>query len=488
MGVFIGGYQPGFRFRLNSESRDAFVISGGNTTTGTSHILDSTETRVTTTDSITGSQFQIDIVIERSTPFGADPSVFLSSSNTGIATINQNGQTFFQNTGNFVISGVSESGDIFGAKTSTLNLTNISQIVTGSTNVSYQRDPLDIPKHVLVCWNSNSTQSATLKDYYTGNRPLFSNANTLSLACASGEFITQSGFESQIRGPIVNFITGSNKPIRYIVLMLDVPSRISDDNKHSVSFKLSNSLSDLGIRNGLRYELSENNFSLAQFQQNTALITHLNMGNFDACKNYIDKISSKTNTSGVLHPSSGYSSNYYLEDHNGYSSFPTFVSGRYFDALKQENPSVFIDYRTRGTSYITGGSGVAAYCGWGNNGGRGSNYSINGAIQWGGNSDWYIMTTIESFNGRRSTFQGNYIKWFQSGAFGGLNGTGYNKTPIGAITHTEEPGIGGVGRSTFMKLWERGYNFAECAWSSRSTSFFMAVGDPLVTRIPPNFV
>jgi hypothetical protein len=34
----------------------------------------------------------------------------------------------------------------------------------------------------------------------------------------------------------------------------------------------------------------------------------------------------------------------------------------------------------------------------------------------------------------------------------------------------------------YMCNWEAGLLFSECAWSSRRTKYFMAVGDPLVKR------
>jgi len=75
---------------------------------------------------------------------------------------------------------------------------------------------------------------------------------------------------------------------------------------------------------------------------------------------------------------------------------------------------------------------------------------------------------------------GNFIQWFSSNAFGGTN---YSNTPVGAVTHVEEPFSPGVENSQiYFGLWAAGKNFAICAWNSRRTPYFQAVGDPFVRR------
>jgi hypothetical protein len=76
-------------------------------------------------------------------------------------------------------------------------------------------------------------------------------------------------------------------------------------------------------------------------------------------------------------------------------------------------------------------------------------------------------------------YQGNFVRWFSANAFGGIN---YSNTPVGAVCQVEEPLLTGVNSSAYLLDWERGFIFAEAAWDSSRTPFFMAVGDPLVTR------
>jgi len=102
-------------------------------------------------------------------------------------------------------------------------------------------------------------------------------------------------------------------------------------------------------------------------------------------------------------------------------------------------------------------------------------------VYFSGNSDWYIMGTGESYNGQRANpgaNQGWFLQWFSSGAF---HGTAYSSTPIAAVTHVDEPGVGGLeDTQAYFGLWAAGKNFAICAWNSKLTSEFQAVGDPLV--------
>jgi len=87
--------------------------------------------------------------------------------------------------------------------------------------------------------------------------------------------------------------------------------------------------------------------------------------------------------------------------------------------------------------------------------------------------------TLESFNGQRcDPGQGTFLKWFSPIAFGGTN---YSNTPVGAVTHVLEPDLAGVNDSyTYFGLWAAGKDFAICAWNSRMTPYFQAVGDPFV--------
>jgi hypothetical protein len=107
-------------------------------------------------------------------------------------------------------------------------------------------------------------------------------------------------------------------------------------------------------------------------------------------------------------------------------------------------------------------------------------FSTNGAVVWSGASSWFIIQTVESGNGQRNTDYGGFFHWFSPLAFGG---SAYTNTPAGAVTHVDEPQLFGINdRRLLFGLWAEGKNFGQCAWVSRVTERFQAVGDPFVRR------
>ncbi len=200
------------------------------------------------------------------------------------------------------------------------------------------------------------------------------------------------------------------------------------------------------------------------------------MGTVEATQAYIQKISIGTNPiiSGAAFGKTG--TTYALDDAG--RVYSTVNPGRDIrDAVLAVTPGVGTVYAD--TTHISRGMDVRGYMTWGVNGGQSATYATDGSVIFAGNSGWYPIQTIESFNGQRFPPQGNFIKWFSSNAFGGTN---YSNTPIAAVTHVEEPMYYGINTPNFFKLWEQGVTFIEAAWQSRSTPYFQAVGDPLVTR------
>jgi len=78
---------------------------------------------------------------------------------------------------------------------------------------------------------------------------------------------------------------------------------------------------------------------------------------------------------------------------------------------------------------------------------------------------------------------GTFQQWFSDEGFGGQTYMNYENTPVGAVSHTDEPGAGNVNiAGTYFGLWASGKRFATCAWTSRKTEHFQALGDPFVRR------
>jgi hypothetical protein len=131
-------------------------------------------------------------------------------------------------------------------------------------------------------------------------------------------------------------------------------------------------------------------------------------------------------------------------------------------------------------SHITNAVNVAGYICWGAHSELGNEYARNGVVRYQGTSGWWVIETVESLNGWRATGQGNFTQWFSQIAFGGTN---YENTPVGAVTHTDEPNLAGVNDSQrYFGFWASGKTFATSAWNSRRTPNFQAVGDPFVTK------
>jgi hypothetical protein len=101
----------------------------------------------------------------------------------------------------------------------------IGSLALAESNASF---PPDIPSvdKVLVVYNSSSTDSVAVKDYYIANRPGFASVSILAISTVETEAITQSGFETTIRQPIVDWLLAHpQKTIYYIVLLRSIPSR-----------------------------------------------------------------------------------------------------------------------------------------------------------------------------------------------------------------------------------------------------------------------
>ena len=107
---------------------------------------------------------------------------------------------------------------------------------------------------------------------------------------------------------------------------------------------------------------------------------------------------------------------------------------------------------------------------WGAHSALGVDYPIDGKVVWTGNSRWWIIETVESFNGQRESGSGMFIKWFSSNALGGAN---YSNTPVGAVSHVDEPFLGGQNDAAkYFGLWASAKNFGSAAWNSRNTPAF----------------
>jgi hypothetical protein len=351
---------------------------------------------------------------------------------------------------------------------------------------------VDVTKDLLLLYNSTSTNSIVVKDYYLAHRPMVGGANTLGISCPTNEVVELATFTNQILSHVLQWLTNNpTKHPQYLILFPDIPSTVTNTDGIAL--------------NSVAYGLSTNVLGIQPF------VTSINMGLFDAtndCIHYIDKLSA-FGTNGQLIISAGaggYSNtNYVLDDiRHGtgygipgadldYTVFGGTVSAATNALLAASVPQNAIHFfdgletLTNGVQYNlthpTGITNLSGYMCWGAHSSLSSTYPTNGNVAWSGNSGWWIIETAESYNGQRendSSGQAFFLQWFSANAFGGSS---YSSTPVGGVSHTHEPGLEHLNDSgLYFGLWAGGKNFAMCAWNSRGTPHFQAVGDPLVRK------
>ncbi len=361
----------------------------------------------------------------------------------------------------------------------------------GSTNVHWWitvTNDINVTNELLLIYNSTSTNSTSVKDYYLAHRPMVTGANALGISCATNEVIASADFTNQVLNAFTNWL-GQNltKRPQYIIWFYDLPGRVEDTNVvfASPSYYLHTVLPDY-----------------------RPYVTCINMRTINDCKAYIDKlVAFGTNNSLFISArADGYGNTNYIFDNirhgTGYGipgydanySASTVISSatngliaagvetsaiRFFDGLE----TLSTNGVPSNLPHPTGLTNPAGYACWGAHSSLSANYATNGEVILGGESTWWIIETIESYNGQRDnpyTGQSNFLHWFSPNAFGGAN---YSNTPVGAVSHVEEPVLPNVNDSSlYFGLWAQERCFAICAWRSRNTPFTQAVGDPFVRK------
>jgi len=495
----IGGAIPTAKLRLQLEPYEGFVISSSLESYVDVHIIDATKRITTYVEPGTGTQWAIKPVYEVISGITQQQAEIGARNilESNIATISEEEIAHYVHIGDFHIvytlyeTTTSPEKQVFQRGTNTFS----GEITSVEAWIAVDTPTAD---NILIIYNDTSEDSATIKDYYINNRPEFSEVNVLGVSCSNAEQISNADYETYIRYPLIAWFTNNpTKPIRYIVLMYDIPSRTDGNGNYSVQYRVSKALQEVGLRTGVIFDASQEQFAAGKFQGETALVTSINMGSVADCTAYIDKLEAmylgmETPDILISANNAGYNlnSNYAFDDTDRCYDF-SILALRCKNYVLGENADASILYSANAvdvpapdqTTHITTCADVTGYHTWGANGEQGGSYAVDGLVKFTGDSGWYIIRTVESFNGRRSTTQGHFTQWFSSTAFGSIdNGGNYDCTPIGAISHTEEPYLGGVGLSSYFGMWERGWNFADCAWHCRTTTFFQAVGDPLVKK------
>jgi hypothetical protein len=308
---------------------------------------------------------------------------------------------------------------------------------------------------------------------------MVSGANILPIACLTNETIDTLTFTNQILAPVRSWrATNPTKHPQYIILFPDMPTRVWGAYNGQWTHQ----------GNSISFGLSRDVVSIQPF------ITSINMGGTNTCMAYINKLvqfGSNFSPGKLIISAGGQrygNTNYYFDDtrFTDFQSDPQ-TGGEAMAGVLSANPTGSVVYsnlvdsadNTNLLGHITVGTNVAGYLSWGSHSALGNQYSVDRKVRWVRNSGWWIVETVESGNGEPTGGQGNYWQWYSLGAFGGTN---YENTPVGAVTHVDEPYGGWNAPYLYFGLWEAGKSFGISAWNSARTVEVQAVGDPFVTK------
>ena len=405
-------------------------------------------------------------------------------------------------------------GDNSAGQTNTPTLNPVKLIAAGGDHTlaaifsTYVQYPVDVTKDLLLIYNTNSLDSSNVCAYYLQKRPMVSGANVLGIGSpgifvASGglpgtyavitntmvfETVTYNGFTNLILAPLQTWLNyNPTKRPQYVILFLDVPSRVDDSATDAANYPFG--------YGGEAYP-SVSYLLATALPSWSPFVTHINMNGTNDCVGYINKLAfmGTNNSPATLIISASArkygNTNYYFDDTRyEYGSPSPSLGSDALSGVLSVDPSASVIYSNAVDNglvdHITTGLNVAGYLCWGGHSSLGNTYATGTNVDLAGNSSWYLMDTIESFNGQRyRTEQGNFIQWFSGNAFGGAN---YSNTPIAAATSVDEPyRLGAVDPQVYFGLWEAGKNFGICAWNSRYVSpvqqNLQAIGDPFVCK------
>jgi alpha-tubulin suppressor-like RCC1 family protein len=420
-------------------------------------------------------------------------SVALKNDGTVVAWgNNQKGQTN-------VVSGISKARMIAAGG----NFTLASEF---SPVVMYQ---LDVSKELLLIYNTNSQDSLTVLNYYLQHRPMVANANVLGIGytnwthsdlgspCTTNVFYTNylegispDGLTNLILTPIQNWLAANpTKRPGYMILMLDVPSRMATTNWLYFPTCGNYPFGSPGC------DYPSVQASIANYFQPAwqPVITSINMDGTNDCIAYVNKLAhfGAQYSPGKLFiraNAGGYDdTNYYFDDTGAYQFgyYPgSFAKSAMIENGVSPNNIIYanIDPDIGLADHLTNGTNVAGYISFGGHSTLGHLFAIDGTVSFKGQSSWYLIQTIESFNGERveDPYFSNFLQWFSAGAFGGTN---YSNTPVGAVCTVDEPSAGNAANPAgpMFGLWSVGAPFGYAGANSIAGEG-QAVGDPFVIR------
>jgi alpha-tubulin suppressor-like RCC1 family protein len=357
-----------------------------------------------------------------------------------------------------------------------------------SSTVEYS---VNVPNDLLLIYNTNSVDSTNVWWYYVQHRPMIAKANVLGVGCTTNETVTPGDLTNQILAPLQLWLAGNpTKRPQYLILFQEIPIRVNDIVLASNSYAPTDGHPDVGV------QIRSLSPSWLPF------VNYINLASTNDARAYIDKVSYfATNYSPgklvISASAGGYGdANYEIDDvhDGGTNNAPTYVSQLPLILADDGVAASNIDYATDEfpppDAHIYSATNVATYYCWGGHavflGPYPPFFNVNGTVQFYGQSSWYVMTTLESYNGRLAdTGLSCFGRWFSANSFSGTN-YNYLNTPVGAAANADECGCDPDPKILFG-LWAQGKNLAICTWNSMpsqlpSHPYAVAVGDPFTRR------
>ena len=354
---------------------------------------------------------------------------------------------------------------------------NVADAV-GSTNIVWHiistNAPVNVTNDLLLIYNTNSADSTFCVNYYLTHRPNVGGANVLGIGYTNPvsptyfETVTPTALTNQIFNPLLTWLTNNpTKRPQYVILFMDLPSKVSRNVFYPTN---GYSYPDPDIRPSVGIQLN------SIFSDWSPFVTHLNMGMTNTLNRtndfiaYINKLAAigipiSSGNPVLSARSGGYSNtNFVLDNVRFQSQFGSLggVISAATNALLAEgvatNAIVYSDglltpvnNYSAYSNHITNAVNVTGYTSWGVWGQINGYAAYDGSIKWTGDSGWWLINTIESWNGTQIPVQGTFDFWFLPTAFGGAN---YSNTPVGAVTTVYEPGLGGKNdNADYFSLW-----------------------------------
>jgi hypothetical protein len=210
-------------------------------------------------------------------------------------------------------------------------------------------------------------------------------------------------------------------------------------------------------------------------------VNTINLSNVNDCVGYINKLTNYPGQLFISASAAGYNNTNYYFDGVGFTDYRALAFAAAQGVTSNGVPASAVTYVTNPAAHMSLGTNVAGYWTYGSDGLMGGGYSTNGTVVFQGHSNWYIMGSVDSYNGARGgTWQCYFLLWFMPNSFGGVN---YSSTPIGAVSHVTEPTLDFVENTAmYFGLWAARKPFGICAWNAQLTIWFQATGDPFVKR------